>query len=425
MSLGVRIVAIPGAVEPALTRRIAKNTGWLLLSRLGSQGLALLFSIVIARRLGEVGLGQYAFMASVVYLGNLTTTFGTDMLIMREVAAKRDFSILSASLVLQLGLSVPYIIAVFLLAPLIPNQSPVAADALRLYSLALLPLAAYSVFSAALRGLERMAAYTWLNLLNGALLAGLALVFILPDTPILTLAWLLLAVQIVSALAAVGLFFAQGVNIRSWVLSWSGLGALLSAAAPIAVLGLLGALYQRTGIIILATQQGAADTGLFSAALRVVEAAKLGHFALLGAIFPVMAQAHAAPDPKLRAVFAKTLKLLLWVASVLAGLLFMVSPLLIPALFGAEFAEAIPLLSQLAWLLIPVTLTHYFSLLLLSARQERAILVSLAASLVLLIAFVFATLPALGLRAVVWGMLLAESIQAVLLITFWRKIESR
>src|SRR3989304_6166517 len=290
-----------------LAGRVAKNTGWLFVGRLGSQALAFVFTILIARRLGESGLGQYAFVASVVYLGNLATTFGTDMLIMREVAAHRDATVLPASLLVQLGLSLPFILLVFLVAPFIPNQSPDIIRALLLYSLALLPLAVYSVFSAALRGLERMAAFTWLNLLNGVLLAAAAWFFVQPGLSIEALAGLLLAVQLISALAAILLFAAQGRGLWSWRISRKTLAALLAAAAPIAALGLLGALYQRMGIYLLATMQGAAATGLFSAALRVVEAAKVGHFALLGAVFPLMAQAHAGPSPQFRQLFRKTL----------------------------------------------------------------------------------------------------------------------
>lgn len=405
--------------QTGLAGRVAKNTGWLFVGRLGSQTLAFVFTILIARRLGEAGLGQYAFVASVVYLGNLATTFGTDMLVMREVAAHRDATVLPASLFVQLALCLPFIGLVFLFAPLIPNQSPDVIRALLLYSLALLPLAVYSVFSAALRGLERMAAFTWLNLLNGVLLAAAAWFFVQPGLSIEALAGLLLAVQLISALAAILLFAAQGRGLWSWRISRKTLAALLAAAAPIAALGLLGALYQRMGIYLLATLQGAAATGLFSAALRVVEAAKVGHFALLGAVFPLMAQAQVRPDPKFQQFFARTLTFLLLLAAALAIVLFLFSPALIQLLFGADFSESSYLLSILAWLLIPVTLTHYFSLMLLSARAEKVIMLSLVASLAVLVGFVLLGLPIWGPSAVAWGLLLAESLQAAILVTSW------
>ncbi|MEX2161380.1 MAG: oligosaccharide flippase family protein [Anaerolineales bacterium] len=402
-------------------KRVAKNTLWLLLGRIGSQGLALLFSVLIARRLGEAGLGQYAFLASVIFIGNLASTFGTDMLVMREVAGKRDLSLVPRSLFVQLALSVPFIILVFFVAPVLPNQSVDAIQALRIYSLALIPMAFYSVFSALLRGLERMDAFTWLNILNGALLVVLAFLFVRPSTSMASLAWLLLFAQLISALAALLLSWLVLRKSPSWRPAWNQLAALLAAAAPIAALGLLGAVYQRSGILLVTTMQGAAATGSFSAALRVVEAAKLGHFALLGALFPAMSQAHLVQSRTYKNVFAASLKLLLLLALLLAGLLFLFSEHLVPLLFGQEFSGSGSQLKILAWLLLPVTFTHYFSLRLLAAKQEKPIMISLAAALCVLIGFAWATMPHWGLFGMVWGMLIAESAQAGILVYYWRR----
>jgi O-antigen/teichoic acid export membrane protein len=422
-------IALPSVGDGSgLGRRVAKNTAWLLVGRLGSQGLAMLFAILIARRLGSVGLGQYAFITSVIFLGNLTTTFGTDMLIIREMAAKREVSLLPAALILQLGLSVPFIILVFLVAPLLPNQTGEAILALQLYSLALLPLAFYSVFSSALRGMERMDSFTWLNLLNGSMLVGLGLLFIRPDTSVVTLSIVLLAVQTSCALAAALLCLAQiPAFSRAWQTSRHGLRRLVRLSAPIAVLGLLGAFYQRMAVYFLAIFQGAAVTGSFSAALRVMEAAKIGHIALLSALFPAMALANLGhvDQRAFQKIFSSSLNLLLALALLFAVVLFVFAGPLVALLYGTEFDSAVPVLQALAWVLIPVTYSYYLSLMLLAAKAERLIMLALAASTIVLAAFILLGLPLWGLRAVGWGMLIAESVQALILILSWRGVGIR
>jgi hypothetical protein len=47
---------------------------------------------LIARVLEESGLGQFAFISSLIYLANIAATFGTDTLLIREIAAGRDRS---------------------------------------------------------------------------------------------------------------------------------------------------------------------------------------------------------------------------------------------------------------------------------------------------------------------------------------------
>ncbi len=406
-----------------LGRRVAKNTAWLLVGRLGSQGLAMLFAIVIARRLGSMGLGQYAFITSVIFLGNLTTTFGTDMLIIREMAAKRGLSLLPAALILQLGLSVPFIVLVYWVAPGLPNQTGEAILALRLYSLALIPLAFYSVFSSALRGVERMDSFTWLNLLNGFLLVGLGYLIIRPDTSVVSLSIVLLAVQTLCALAAAILCIAQIPGFgQVWKVTRQSLARLVTLSAPIAVLGLLGALYQRMAVYLLTIFQGAAATGSFSAALRLMEAAKIGHIALLSALFPAMAQAtHGHVDRRaFQKMFSSSLSLLLAFAVVLALVLFVFAGPLVVLLYGAEFESAVPTLKALAWVLIPVTYSYYLSLMLLAANGERFIMLALAVSTIVLVALIVLGLPRWGVAAVGWGVLIAESIQAIILLLIWR-----
>src|SRR5690348_10935688 len=89
--------------------RLGRNSLWLLAARIGTQGLAVLFTVLLARRLGANGFGEYAFMAAVIFIGNTLTTFGTDMLLIRDIAARDDFSRLPAALFLQLALSVLFI----------------------------------------------------------------------------------------------------------------------------------------------------------------------------------------------------------------------------------------------------------------------------------------------------------------------------
>jgi O-antigen/teichoic acid export membrane protein len=54
------------------------------------QGAMALATILIARRFGSAGFGNYAFIASLVLIGNMLTTFGSDMLLISDIAARKD-----------------------------------------------------------------------------------------------------------------------------------------------------------------------------------------------------------------------------------------------------------------------------------------------------------------------------------------------
>ena len=103
--------------------QLAKNSLWLILSRFGAQGLAVVFTILLARRLGIEGFGTYAFIAAIIFVANALTTFGTDMLLIREIAAQGGLSRLPSALIVQLVLSILFIAAVWMFGTWTPNPS--------------------------------------------------------------------------------------------------------------------------------------------------------------------------------------------------------------------------------------------------------------------------------------------------------------
>jgi hypothetical protein len=152
MDLDARL--LPGKPSMrSVARRIRLNSICLLLSRLTMLVQLVVFTVLVARYLGVAGFGQYAFVAALIYLGNVATTFGTDTLLIREVARRQpaDDALVTAALWLQLTLSVAWLIVVAIGTGVLSSQSTEVFAALKVYSLSLIPLAFYTVFTAVLR----------------------------------------------------------------------------------------------------------------------------------------------------------------------------------------------------------------------------------------------------------------------------------
>jgi O-antigen/teichoic acid export membrane protein len=399
--------------------RLGRNSLWLLAARLGTQGLAVLFTILLARGLGSADFGRYAFFAAVVFIGNAVTTFGTDMLLIRELAARNDRSHLAAALLLQLLLSVAFIVGTFWLGPFLPNQTAASILALQVYSLSLIPLAFFTLFTTALRGRQRMDGYALLNLLVALLQVLAAWSFAREHGDLATLAELLLAVQVVAALLGGILVSLQIDGFWSgWRFSAAGFRATLRVGAPLGLLSILTILYQKLSLGLLAMLGGAALAGWFSAAQRAVEAAKTGHLAVLTALYPAMAQAQTDPDGK--AAWAGTLrrswKLLLALAVLAALVLSLLAEPLVRLLYGDEYLPAVPVLRLLAWMLVPFTANSFLGLGLIAANRERAVGWALAASLLALLLLSLWWIPAQGVVGAAWAALFAECLQAGLLL---------
>jgi O-antigen/teichoic acid export membrane protein len=404
-------------------RELGLNSLWLALGRVGAQALGVLLSVLLARRLGEAGFGQYAWLAALVAIGNAATTFGTDTLIIRELAragasapggelllrfsnapvARDDRTtpaLLGAAVWLQLALSVLWLGAVFVLAgPGLPLA----------FSLMLLPLAIYTPFSAALRAHERMDRFTWLNLFVAALSVLAAWLFVHSRNDLPTLAWALFAAQASGALLAAWLCARTVPRFAvSW--RWDGivLAAVVRAALPFALLMAAAMIYQRLGVLAITALAGEVTTGLYSAAARIVEGFKLGHYAALGALLPLAARSPRIPTLRVGWI--------LGTASIVLGIaaFYFVTPL-IELLFGARYRPASDALQVMVWALLPYSLSAYLSVQFVARNMEYRLLLGTLIALGVAAVLHVWLIALWGLNGAGWAMVLSECALAMVL----------
>ena len=234
-----------------LLTKLARHSLWLLIARVGAQAAMVLVTYLLARRLGTAGFGEYAFLATAIVIGNTLTTFGTDMYLIREIAAKADFSEIPAVLALQLMLSGLFIVFIFCFAPHFPNQTAESILALKVYSFAMLPLAFFTVFTSVLRGTQRMFAYAWLNFIPSALQALVIFFFIQQGTSLVSLAYVLLVIQVFGAILAGGLCAPYFSKLNVLQFSLGKTKSLFVACLPIALIAIVGIVYQKLSLTML------------------------------------------------------------------------------------------------------------------------------------------------------------------------------
>jgi O-antigen/teichoic acid export membrane protein len=403
-----------------LLTRIARDSLGLLIARIGAQVSMVIVTCLLARRLGAAGFGEYAFLAAMILVGNVLTTFGSDMYLIREIAAKEDFSELPSVLILQLVLSFLFIGLIFPLAPHLPNQTTESVPALKVYSFALIPLAFFTVFTSVLRGAQTTTSYAWLNFVLPFIQAIAIFIFIQRGTGVVMLAYLLLVVQTLGAILG-GVFCVIAVPGF-----WSGLHfslkrmtSLFLACLPIALITILGILYQKLSLAMLSFLGAASMVGLFSAAARVVEAARMGHVAAFTVMYPALA--NAGNDKLSHGTFRLSWLLLLAISAVGSILLFLLAGPLVDIFFGAEYGASIRALRILAFTLIPYTLNSYLSIVFLAKKQEKTILRVLIVSLLMLLTLNLWLIPLAGQVGAGWAVLITEIAQAVLFSLAWMK----
>ncbi len=405
--------------------RLASNSLWLAAARFGTQAAMVVFTILLARRLGSAGFGEYAFIAAALAFANIVSSFGTDMLLIREIAADGRLAGLAEALLIQVLLSALLVLAAWSGAGRLPNQSPQAVQALKIYSLSLFPLAFFTVFTSALRGMQRMNAYAVLNLSSAMIQLVVVAAFFRNGQGLVPLAFLLLAVQVAVTLLAGALCLGIPGFRNAWTFSFPGFSRLVRLSSPLGLLALLGMLYQKLSLLLVSILGGAALTGWFSAAQKAVEASKTAHVAAFTAIYPAMSQAHTDAANRTSAGRAVGLswQFVLAGAAAISLVLFLLAGPLTSLLFGPGYAPAAGALRILAWMLIPYTANTFLNLAFLAAHAERSVAAALLASLIALGVLSAWGIPRAGLAGAAWAALAAECVQACVFLVEWQRLE--
>jgi len=401
-----------------LFKKLAHDSFWILIARVGAQIFMVIVTFLLARRLGTDGFGEYAFIAAVGMIGNVLTTFGSDMYLIREIAAKSGLTDLSSVFVLQLVLSVLFIIGIFLVSPYLPNQSPESIQALRMYSFAMIPLAFFTVFTSALRGAQKMTAYAWLNFIVPAFQVLLIFFFIQHGTSIITVVSVLLIVQIAAAILA-GIFCSMLFSSlwKNLHYSFEKTISLFYACLPIALIAILGILYQRMSLAMLSFLGIASMVGIFSAAARVVEAARLGHISAFTTLYPAMANTNKTSSK----TFSLSWLLLLVISIIGSLLMFLFAKPIVDIFYGAEYQSSVAVLKILALTFVPYTVNSFLSLVFLARKQEKTIVYTLTISLLILVMLNLFLIPRVGEVGAGWATLIAEVVQAILYLFAWKR----
>ena len=380
--------------------RLQRNSVYLLLARLSAQALAILLIALLARRLNIESFGQFTFFAAVILLGNTVTNFGTDTYIVREVARTREVvPLVPRALGLQILLSAFWVLVTLSLEP----NSP-----LLLYSLSLIPLSFFSVATATLRAFERMDLVWSLSLANGLV----QLIAALLASDLWTLCLFLLIGQILTTAFS---YFVCTASLPTFKLfPLVDPRPLFKLTFPFAALTILLVLSQRLGVLTVSALLGDASTGIFSSVARVVDGLKLGHYAILGALLPVISRGTAASKQSFRKGFA-----LLIGSTLLMAILLSVFPrAIILIVYGEKFATAIPLLSLLGWSLIPYTVSSFISYDLIARGREKTLVKATAISLILFLILYLWLIPSFNLIGAIYAALVGEIIQAAVFVTF-------
>ncbi|RZL45984.1 MAG: flippase, partial [Pedobacter sp.] len=347
----MKLPAIKGFDEEALNKYF-KNTGWLMLGRVGSMAIKMATSIVVASYLLPERNGLLNSSISYTYLFAALASLGLDTFIVKELhqfPAKRD-TILGTSFLLKTVaglLCLPLIFLFWLSFPLtdIPYLFILVLSFSGVFqSLTIID----SYFQSEVKSKYIMQVQIVGNIVSAII--KLALVFVFSAE----LVYFIYAYVFDILLLSVGYLIVyrnQGLNILAWKFDKELAKKLLQLSWPLIISGIMVSVYMKIDVIMLKEilgEKGASASGAYATVVMFSEALNFVPVVIVSSLFPAILNARRDDPERYKKRLQNLFDLMIWLSLSFAIFISIGSPI-IYKLFKPEYAAAAPVLSVHVW----------------------------------------------------------------------------
>jgi O-antigen/teichoic acid export membrane protein len=403
-------------------RTVVRNTAFQAGGEILTKLASLAFYIVMARKLGADGFGDYMFALSLVVLLTSLAGFGTDGLLTREVARDRDelHRLFWNSIALKAGLGVVMTGIALVVSILGDYSGAVNAAIVLLAGGTLLELLAKTVGATFLAydDLRPVAAGLILQRFTtaaagiGALLAGAGIVVV---------------AAIYLAGAVLGLGYASQALYRYEIrprreISLRRARQVAAQAVPFGLMLIFSTIIFRIDATMLALYKGPEAVGLYSAAYRALESMLFLPYAIENALFPTFARLGRATQPALVSVYEGGLKAIVVLTAPIGVAFLLFGGPILELLYGEEYGAAEQAIHWLGGAAVLYGISFLSVAILAAQRQTRVLAWTVGGVMLLNIVLNLIVIPRFSLTGAAAVTTITEAVQALALGLLARRV---
>ena len=388
---------------------VAKNTIWLSVSNFGGRLIKAGVIIYAARLLGTSGYGVFSYAITLAGFLTLFMDPGINGILIRDASKASEEErrkIFGTTFVIKLFLLLIGVVVIIFVAPLFTTLSgakvllPIVAIILALDTLR-------EFFFSLIRAMEQMEKEAGIFLLTNLGILVFGFLFLYISATAKAFSWGYVAGDAIGTVAAVFVLsdYLKKVSTRfdkRLVLP------IFKAAWPFAISGALGLLFTNTDILIISWIRSAAEVGIYSAAIRIIQTLYLIPGIIQFTILPLLSRLAKKDDAKFRTVLERTLGIVFLTSIPLAiGGMLLGAPIM-ELIFGAPYRAGGP-----AFDILMVTLLFDFpaSILinaLFAYDSQKTLVVSSALGGVVNVGLDLALIPSFGIAGSAVATLMAQ-----------------
>lgn len=328
-------------------KKIAKNLGSLLISRLLTKTISFFIFLYIARYLGPSDFGKYSFAFAYTYFFSFIPDLGIHQILVREAAKDErimDKLIGNATIVK----SVLSILAFLLccLAISITNYSSSTKNAVYIAALGLLAIS-LSGFSVVYEVKLRMD-YSILFSITSRVFFLVSVLYLIRFNPDLNV---FISVAVIADIIYYILMtvFSKRFVTPNFKIEYNLVKKIVLEALPVAVSTAFIMIYFRIDMVMLSFLTNDTDVGLYSAAYRLTEALTFIPSILMVSIYPIMSKYFKDGNKAFGYIYTKSFKILFALGLLIGTNITFLSEKIILEIYGSEYYGSVIALQVLIW----------------------------------------------------------------------------
>lgn len=347
----MKIPAIKGFNEEAFNKYL-KNTGLLMLGRVGSLAIKMFVNITVANYLLKYNNGILTTSTTYVYLFASIAGLGLDQFIVKELhqyPQNRD-KILGTAFLLKVIAGLACIPTIFLAWQIYPlSNTPYNL----IFILSFTGLfQSLTVVDAYFQSEVKSKYIMQVQIIGNLISAGVKLTLIFTGSP---LTYFVASYAFDILLLSIGYFAVyqrKGRSMFSWGFDWVLAKKLLHYSWPLIISGIMVSVYMKIDLImlkeIIGGKNGTDEAGIYATAVNFSEALNFVPVAIVSSLFPAILNAKRDDPERYKKRLQNLYDLMVWMSLGFAIFVTFASPI-IYKLFKPEFAIAAPALSIHVW----------------------------------------------------------------------------
>lgn len=332
----------------------AGNVFWLLSAQIVSKISGIISAGILARLLGLEHFGEYAFTVTYVTFFAILAEFGTGSFVLRELPRNPEKIALYFWNLLALRIGLAFLTYCILLIILILFRSGYEQVLLAgIFGFTLFTTAFVGSAETVFNAMEEMSVTGQLRMLSNFLtVLSVTLAFAMRFTLTGAMLTLVMANLLVAVLAAFFFLRRRQLLRADFPLQAAFQKNALKESYPYAVLAVLGIIYFKIDTLMLSWYKGPAAVGVYSAAYRLLESGLVIPAIFSTALFPTMSRLHVSSRRELKNMYLLSTTLLTALGIVLAVMMYVFAPAIVRLVYGAEYAETVPVVRILSLALV-------------------------------------------------------------------------